>query len=238
MSVFDRFEVLSFDVYGTLIDFEGGILEAMKPVLKAHSVHLSDEQILEVYGEIEARIQDDEFIPYREVLRNAVLAFGERFGFMPSVSETNCLLDSFESWRPFPDVVESLEKLKQRFQLAILSNVDDALFAVSAKHLDVAFDWVITSQQARSYKPSAGAFEFAVQQIGVSPEKILHISNSMYHDIIPARAFGLSTLWVNGRPYMAGFGAIPPVSGCPDFEVPDLQTMVSIMGLKTIEKRI
>jgi 2-haloacid dehalogenase len=238
MSVFDIYEVLSFDVYGTLIDFEQGILEALKPVLKDHNIFLSGEQILELYGEIEARIQEDKFSKYRGVLRKVVREFGERFDFTPSSTEMNCLVNSLGTWMPFLDIVESLKTLKKKYQLAIFSNIDDDLFSLSAKHLDVDFDWVITSEQAKSYKPSLESFKFAIRKIGVSPEKILHISCSMYHDIIPARALGLSTVWVNGRSYMAGFGSTPPVSGSPDFEVPDLKTLVSIMGLRVIEERI
>lgn len=238
MSVFDIYDVLSFDVYGTLIDFEHGILGALKPVLRTHNVNLSDEQILEVYGEIEARIQEGKFIKYREVLRKAVREFGDRFGFMPSPSELNCLVNSLGTWLPFPNVVESLQILKKKYRLAIISNIDDDLFSLSAKHLDVDFDWVVTSEKARNYKPSLRSFKFATEKIGVSHEKILHISCSMYHDIVPARALGLSTVWVNGRSYMAGFGATPPVSGCPDFEVPDLKTLVYVMGLNVIEERI
>jgi 2-haloacid dehalogenase len=238
MSVFDEYEVLSFDVYGTLIDFEQGILGALKPVLKGHSVQLIDEQILELYGEIEASIQEGEFIPYKEVLRNVVLEFGERFDFSPSPSELNCLVNTLWGWMPLPHVVESLKILKQKYRLAIISNIDDDLFSLTAQHLGVDFDWIITSEQAQSYKPSVHTFKFALEKIDVSPEKMLHISNSMYHDIIPARALHMSTVWVNERPYMAGFGATPPVSGSPDFEVPDLQTMLSIMNLNVVEKRI
>jgi 2-haloacid dehalogenase len=238
MSVFDTFEVLSFDVYGTLIDFEQGILRALKPVLKSHGVQLIDEQILELYGEIEAEIQEGEFIQYKRVLRNSVREFGNRYDFTPSSSELNCFVSSLGTWVPFPHVVESLQTLKKKYRMAIISNIDDNLFALSAQHLGVDFDWIITSEQAKCYKPFLQSFEFAMEKIGVSPEKILHISNSMYHDIVPARSLGLSTVWVNGRSYMAGFGATSPVRGCPDFEVPDLQILVSIMGFDAIEKRI
>jgi 2-haloacid dehalogenase len=238
MNIFELYEVLSFDVYGTLIDFEQGILDALKTVLKTHQIHLSDEQILELYGEIEARIQEEKFSKYKDVLRKVVGEFGERFYFTPSSTELNCLVHSLGTWMPFPEIVESLTTLKKKYQLAIFSNIDDDLFSLSAQYFDVDFDWVITSEQAKHYKPSLESFKFAIKKIGVSPDKILHISCSMYHDIIPARALGLSTVWVNGRSYMAGFGSTPPVSGSPDFEVPDLKTLVSIMGLHVIEESI
>jgi 2-haloacid dehalogenase len=237
MNMFDIYEVLSFDVYGTLINFEKGILRNLKPVLENHNINLNDEQILQLYGEIEARIQEEEFVKYREILKKTVIAFGDRFGFTPSLSERNCLVDSLGTWKPYPDTVETLQILKKKYKLAIISNIDDDLFSLSAKHLKVEFDWVITAEQAKSYKPSDRTFKFAIKKIGVSPERILHISNSAYHDIIPAKSLGLSTIWINGRPYMAGFGATPPISGSPDFEVPDLKSLIYIMGLKVIEKK-
>jgi 2-haloacid dehalogenase len=237
MNIFDIYKVLSFDVYGTLINFEQGILRNLKPVLESHNIHLNDEQILQLYGEIEARIQEEEFVKYKEILRKIVLAFGDRFGFTPSSYERDCLVASLGTWKPYPDTVMTLQVLKKKYKLAIISNIDDDLFSLSAKHLNVNFDWVITTEQAKSYKPSEHTFKFAIEKIGISPEKIIHISNSAYHDIIPAKSLGLSTIWVNGRPYMAGFGATQPVSGSSDFEVPDLKSLINIMGLNVIEKK-
>jgi len=164
MSVFDVYGVLSFDVYGTLIDFERGILGALKPVLKSHGVQLSDEQILEVYGESEAEIQEGKFMPYKDVLRNVVREFSKKFNFTPSSSELGCLVSSLGTWMPLPHVVESLQTLKKKYRLAIISNIDDDLFALTAKHLGVTFDWVITSEQAQSYKPSLHTFKFALKK--------------------------------------------------------------------------
>ena len=101
--------------------------------------------------------------------------------------------------RPFPDTVEALRTLKQNFKLAIISNIDDDLFALSAKRLDVEFDWIITAEKAKSYKPSLHNFELAFQTIGVEPKAILHVAQSIYHDIVPAKSLGLSTVWVNRR---------------------------------------
>jgi len=151
------------------------------------------------------------------VLRRVAIEIGSGFGFVPSPSELNCLVDSLKNWMPFPDTVEALQTLKKRFKLAIISNIDDDLFAMSAKHLKVGFDWLITAERVGSYKPALSNFEFALGMMRVSPGKVLHIAQSIYHDIIPARALGLSTVWVNRR---------------PDLEVPDLKTLVSIIGEK------
>jgi 2-haloacid dehalogenase len=228
---FNKYEVLSFDCYGTLIDWEIGILAALRPVFAAHNINLTDEQILNLYAEIELRAEEGKFAKYREVLRKVVGELGSRLGFVPSPPELDCLVDSLKNWRPFPDTVEALRALKKTFKLAIISNIDGDLFALSAKQLEVEFDWVITAEQAKSYKPSLHNFKFAVERIGVSPEKILHIAQSIYHDIIPAKILGLSTVWVNRREGKEGFGATPPARARPDLEVPDLKTLVSIMEL-------
>lgn len=232
---FNKYEVMSFDCYGTLIDWENGILEAIRPVFMAHNIKISDEHILKLYAEIESAIEKGEFIKYREVLRKVMHEMSNRFGFVPSTFELDCLVDSLKNWMPFPDTVEALQTLKKRFKLAIISNIDDDLFALSAKHLEVEFDWVITAEQIRSYKPALRNFELAIQKIGVPIQKILHIAQSIYHDVIPAKALGLSTIWVNRRKDKAGFGATPPATGQPDLEVADLKTLVSIMCQKGVK---
>jgi len=186
---------------------------------------------LELYAEIEAKIEKGKYVEYREVLRKVMLQFGNQLGFVPSASELDCLVESLRNWLPFPDTVKALQILKKKYRLAIISNIDNDLFAFSAKHLKVKFDWVITAEQAKSYKPSLHNFKFAIDRIGVSPEKILHIAQSIYHDIIPAKKIGLSTVWVNRRKGKTGSGATLPARGKPDLEVSDLETLVSIMEL-------
>jgi 2-haloacid dehalogenase len=227
----NKYEVLSFDCYGTLVDWESGILAALGPVFATHNINPTDGEILKLYTEIERRAEEDKFSEYKEVLRRVVREIGNRLGFVPSPPELNCLVDSLKNWRPFPDTFGALQTLKKTFKLAIISNIDDDLFAFSAKHLKVEFDWIITSEQAKSYKPSLHNFKFAIERIGVSPEKILHVAQSIHYDIIPARILGLSTVWVNRKKSKEGFGATPPESVYPDLEVPDLKTLVSIIEL-------
>ena len=225
---FKRYEVLSFDCYGTLIDWESGILAALRPVLKGHALELEDERLLRLYAELESQAEEGEFIKYREVLREVVRGLGRELGFTPSPSELDCLVASLGDWPPFPDTVEALQALRRRYRLAIISNVDDDLFALTARRLGVEFDWVITAEQVGSYKPSQHNFKFALERIGVAPDKVLHIAQSIYHDIVPAKALGLATVWVSRS---GGPGATPPAHGRPDLEVPDLGTLVSMMGL-------
>ncbi len=220
-----KFRVLTFDCYGTLIDWESGILNALLPVLFRRDVALSDAEILQLYAKLEAGAETGPYVKYRDVLRKVMQGFSDRFGFSPSEEELNALGDSVKNWKPFPDTVEALLELKQRFKLAVISNIDDALFAESARHLRIRFDWVITAEQVRSYKPSENNFRKALEKIGVSPEKILHVAQSVYHDIVPAKNMGLASVLVRRR----GAGATLPAEGKPDLEVPDLKTFASMV---------
>lgn len=226
---FNQYEVLSFDCYGTLIDWESGMLAALGPVLAGHNIPLNDREVLEQFAAFEPEQQQGEYIKYREVLRRVVQQFGDRLGFVPSPTELNSLADSLPHWPPFPDTVEALKTLKQHFKLAIISNIDDDLFAATAKQLQVEFDWIITAEQVKSYKPSPNNFRQAIARIGIAPDKILHIAASLYHDIAPANALGLPSVWVNRRAGQAGSGAALPTQAQPDLEVPDLRTLVNLI---------
>ena len=134
-------------------------------------------------------------------------------------------------WKPFSDTVEALEALKERYKLAIISNVDDGLFALTACHLEVEFDWIITAEQVGTYKPSKNNFEIALERMGIQKGKLLHAAESLFHDIAPATELGISTVWVHRRTEKEGFGATPPAGAKPDLEVPDLKTLVSAASL-------
>jgi 2-haloacid dehalogenase len=227
---FSRYEALTFDCYGTIMDWEQGILSALKPVLAAHQVELTDSQILELFAQLEGEIEAGNYQPYRQVLRQVMQQFGEKLGFIPTSDQLDCLADSIQNWQPFPDSIDALNRLKQQFKLVIISNIDDDLFAFTAKRLGVSFDFVITALQAKSYKPSTHNFEFAFEKTGIPRDKILHVAQSIYHDIVPAKALGLSTVWVNRRHDQAGFGATLPASSQPDLEVPNLETLAKLVS--------
>ncbi len=194
---FTKFQVLSFDCYGTLIDWESGILSALRPILATHSKTIADAQVLKIYSELEAEGEHGDYRPYRDVLESVVRRFGKRLEFTPTDAEARSLYESLASWQPFPDTVPALHDLKKRYQLAIISNVDDDLFAATARRLEVKFDHVITAQQAQAYKPSLRVFNLARQRMGVTPEHWLHAAQSVFHDVIPARLLGIATVWVN-----------------------------------------
>jgi 2-haloacid dehalogenase len=225
---FMEFRALSFDCYGTLIDWESGILGAMRPILAAHHKSLPDSALLELYGELEAQAEEGEFRPYREVLQSVVRAFGERLEFAPAGPEISSLPDSLAGWKPFPDTVAALHRLQSRYQLAVISNVDDELFAPTAAKLEVKFDHIITAQQARAYKPSPSIFKLAEKRIGVTRAQWLHVAQSVYHDVVPASSLGIANVWVNRRSPRTGAGTAKAASAHPDLEVPDLQTLAGL----------
>jgi 2-haloacid dehalogenase len=227
----DQFTVLTFDCYGTLIDWEAGLSDALRPILAGHGIALSAEKALELYGELEAEAERGEYQEYKAVLRKVLAGMGARLGFRPTASELEQFPFSIKDWPAFADSPRALQALKKRFKLAILSNIDDDLFAFSNQRLQVQFDWIITAKQVQSYKPSLNNFRQAIERIGLPQQQILHVAQSLFHDIAPARSLGLATVWVNRRHGQPGFGATPPADATPDLEVPDLQTLAHSAGL-------
>ena len=229
---FGEFEAISFDCYGTLIDWEQGIVGCLQPILQARGINVENESLLAIYADAEAAIEQkafNEYIPYREVLRLVTARIARKLGFEPTDAEQTALAESIADWAAFPDTVESLRALKRRFRLAIISNIDDDLFEKSARHLLVEWDWAITAQQSRAYKPSELMFHYALEQIGLPKEKILHIAQSIYHDIVPASRLGQTAIRINRRGGKSGFGATPPAQGKPAMEFPDLRSLVSFI---------
>jgi 2-haloacid dehalogenase len=222
------FEVLTFDCYGTLVDWESGITLALGELLAARGIELEREALLALYAQFEPAAQKGAFRPYREVLASIVARFGARFGFSPTAQERNALAASLGGWPVFADTRDALRRLAERYRLAVLSNIDDDLFALTAPHLGVEFETVITAQQVRSYKPEAAHFEAAIRRLGPR-RRMLHVAQSLFHDIAPARRLGLATVWVD-RQRAAGSGATPQATATADLEVPDLATLARLAG--------
>jgi 2-haloacid dehalogenase len=221
---FRSFQAITFDCYGTLIDWESGILRVLRPLLFEHGRPVADQEILALFAELEPAIQSAAYRPYRFVLEEVVRGVGQRFGFSVSTDEVRSLAASLKSWTPFPDTVAALCALKGKYRLGIISNIDDDLFSETGRQLHVAFDWVITAEQARAYKPARAIFELALKKIGFPPAKLLHVGQSVFHDVIPAKQMGMSTVLVTRR----GPGAVKQASAQPDLEVADLKTLAEM----------
>jgi 2-haloalkanoic acid dehalogenase type II len=193
-----RFDVLTFDCYGTLIDWERGIAGAFEAAAHADGVTLDRDAVLRAYHELEPRVQAERYRRYRDVLALAARAVADRLGWKLAPGREAFLPDSLPTWPPFPDTNDALRRLKEAgHRLMILSNVDDDLLAGTRRHLAVDFDAVITAQQVGSYKPAPGHFTAARTQIGRAPW--LHVAQSYFHDVQPARALGISSAWINRK---------------------------------------
>jgi len=227
---FSRFEILTFDCYGTLIDWEAGMLPVLRRILAAHSKQIDDATLFALYGEFEHRSEQGTFQPYREVLASVVRQFGTQFEFTPTPEEVRSLPDSLAKWKPWPDTVAALRQLKTRFRLAIFSNVDDDLFAATRPQLGVDLDEVITAQQAQAYKPSLKFFELALSRIHAPAHRVLHVAQSIYHDVVPAQSLGLATVWVNRPSARPGAGAAKSAEAKPDLAVRSLEELAAVAG--------
>ena len=225
---FDRFEVLSFDCYGTLIDWERGILEATRRLLHPHDIDPRDDAVLEAFARHEQQLEAGPFQSYRGILTGVARAIGAEHGLDLDDAETADFGASVADWPAFPDSPAALARLATGFRLAVVTNCDDDLFAASALRLGVAFDEVVTAQQVGSYKPAPRHFEVMFERLGIPRERILHVAQSLFHDHVPAKALGLTTVWVDRRGGRTGSGATPPAEANPDLVVPDLASLADL----------
>jgi len=231
MIPFEHFTHLTFDCYGTLIDWESGILAAVVPVLARRGVAAEAEQLLRLYVKYEAEQEAGPYKLYREVLQGVMAGIASELGFVPTAAELQALPDSVGHWPPFADTVAALRRLQTRYKLVIISNIDDLMFAETNVLLQVTFDDIITAQQVGSYKPALHNFHVALARLGVPLQQVLHVAQGLYHDHVPAKALGLTTVWVNRPSRLPGTGLALPVQVSPDLEVPDLQSLVDMIGL-------
>jgi 2-haloacid dehalogenase len=211
---YSGFDALTFDCYGTLVDWERGILAALP-------AGLDEDRVLEAFAEFEAELEGGPYLRYREVLERCYDGLAVRFGFEPRDAARSAFGDSVGDWPPFPDTPDALARLKERFKLGVITNCDDDLFARTNARLGVEFDWVITAQQVGAYKPDPRGFETAFARMDVPRERILHVAQSLFHDHVTAKRLGLTTVWIDRRGGRAG-GATPPAEAKPDATFPSM----------------
>jgi 2-haloacid dehalogenase len=216
---FESIRLITFDCYGTLIDWENGMLAALRPMFSRDGRKTDDAKLLELYGEIEAELESGSYLPYRQVLAQTAQEMGRRLGVEVSQQQGGEFAESFTRWKPFVDTPSALQSLARRFRLAIISNVDDDLFAETRKKLPVDFAFVVTAQQMRSYKPVLQNFHEALRRSGLEKSQVLHAGQSLYHDIAPANALGIMNVWVNRPSIRPGSGAARPGTATPTYQV-------------------
>ncbi len=229
------FDALTFDCYGTLIDWESGIAAALRTWAEGRGIEADDNALLEAFSRHENRIEAEHpAMLYPEVLERTLRDVATDYGMTASAEEEKIFGASVEHWPAFPDSAEALAYLKRHYKLVIVSNIDRASFAHSNAKLGVEFDLVITAEDVGSYKPAPAHFERAfaeLDKLGVPKEKILHTAQSLFHDHVPAKnRFGMTSIWINRRMGKPGGGATkkPPEDVTPDWQVPTMAAMVEL----------
>jgi len=222
---FAPIDVLTFDCYGTLVDWESGLLSALRAVVGNAG---TDDDLLEAYGRAEAKAEAGDWLPYRDVLQMGLTAVCAERGVVPTHRQLAGFGASVAEWPAFPDSAAALAKLRRRFTLGVVTNCDNDLFAASNRKLGEPFEWIITAQQAQSYKPSRHNFELALERIGRPARSVLHVAQSLYHDHVPAQAMGLATAWINRRHDRPGLGATPGASATPNLVAPDMASFAKL----------
>jgi 2-haloacid dehalogenase len=222
------FEALSFDCYGTLIDWEAGLSAVLVPWARDHGLTLTSEQLLTEYAWFEAAVEAEHpALLYPDVLARSMQLLGTKLDAEVSSEDAARLGGSVPDWPAFPDSRDALLALGERFRLIILSNVDRASFAASSTWLGATFASVITAQDVGSYKPSPRNFDALAAEaarLGIGPGRLLHVAQSLFHDHLPAKRAGLPTAWINRRHDRPGWGATPapPAPVTPDWEFPSM----------------
>jgi 2-haloalkanoic acid dehalogenase type II len=192
------FDVVTFDCYGTLVDWESGISAAFAEAARASGGRAPPEEAVRLHAEIEPSVQALAWRPYREVLAETARRMAARLGFDLAPGAADRFGASPPSWPPFADTAPVLERMARHgYRLGILSNVDDDLLAATLFRFPVRFELVVTAERVRSYKPSRGHFDEARRTIGDA--RWLHAAQSLFHDVAPARALGIPAAWVNRK---------------------------------------
>lgn len=226
----ESFGALSFDCYGTLIDWETGILGELTPWAASHAIATTSDELLAVFSAHESAVElEQPTARYPDILAMTLERIADHFGVTTASAERISFGSSVSRWPAFADSAAALTRLHQHYELIILSNVDRASFAASNERLGVAFDLIITAEDVGSYKPSAANFRAlldGVASIGIDVPGLVHVAQSLYHDHVPAKAHGLPTVWIDRRQDRPGFGATPPpqTDVRPDWTFPSMRT--------------
>jgi 2-haloacid dehalogenase len=220
-------ELISFDCYGTLVDWKKGILDTLVPLFDDYLLDISREEIFQLFIKFDAEILNSDFIFYRNVLREIMKRFSSHLKINMMENDLDCLVKSLPTWPVFEDTAETLRKLKNHYTLALITNSDNDLVEKTLNFLGVHFDYVITSSQLGTYKPSGNNFYRALEAFDLPAGKIIHVAQSIYHDIIPCNELGIQNMWVNR------YNEPSPVDEIekPGAEINTLSEMVTLLNV-------
>jgi 2-haloacid dehalogenase len=219
-----RLKLLSFDVFGTLINVRDGSYPAFERILReAGATGVDVKAFWESWEERNIRAYWGPYRPYKEICRDSLAATFEAFGIQGRPETISHYFDAFSRFKLYPDVVDTLDRLSRRFKLAVVSNIDDDLLA--ATPLKRTFDLVCTAERARGYKPDGTLFRYLLANAGVAAKEILHAGQSQFTDMVGAKPLGLTVAWINRRGV-----ALRPEVPRPDFEYPDIRSLIALVG--------
>ncbi len=218
-----RFPWVTFDCYGTLIDWDTGIRTFLRDLLARKGVVVDLDALHRRWEAIQFDLIQQDYRPYKDILRLSLEVTLREFGIPYSPEDGDAFAASMPTWRPFPDVPPTLRELKSHARIAIISNTDNDILAASVRLMGVEFDALVTAEDARVYKPNPAIFSFALQRIGESPDRILHVAFGFHYDLAPAKEVGMVTCWLNRR------GEPMPEGVVPDFVLTDFRQLPQLV---------
>lgn len=219
-------EILTFDCYGTLIDWESGLRRELRDLAGLHGVAVSEDALLDEWEAIQFDLISGSYRPYREVLRESLTATFHRRGVELPRAEADRLGQAIGTWQPFDDAAEVLPRLQARYKLGILSNIDDCMLAQSVARLGIRFDQLVTAQQVKSYKPAAAHFREAMARFGRPAKAFLHCAFGFKYDQTPALAAGMQTVWIKRPGWIRD-----DEHTVPTYEVADLNELAALLEI-------
>src|ERR1700739_3172507 len=215
---------VTFDVYGTLIDWETGIYEAFAKEAQRDGLEIDRATLIPMFHEIEREIEGGSYELYAEVLRSTALEIAKRLEWPLEPSRSGFLPDSVQRWQPFKETNTQLQKLAKKYKLGLLSNIDDKLLGQTRRHIPTDFDLVVTAQQVRSYKPEPAHFTECARRMG-GKRGWGHVASSHYHDVVPRAKQRVPVIWVNRRKEVLDASQRKPTA-----EVPNLKEVAKMLG--------
>src|SRR5438552_115653 len=216
---------LTFDVYGTLIDWETGVYEAFAAEAARDGIDLDRATLLSIFHEIEREIEAGSYELYAEVLRRTAIEIAKRLDWPLEPSRSGFLPESVQRWQPFRETNAQLQKLAKKYKLGLLSNIDDKLLGQTRRHIPIDFDLVVTAQQVRSYKPEGAHFTECARRIG-GKRGWVHVASSYYHDVVPCLKQRVPVIWVNRAKE-----TLEPSQKKPTVEVGNLREVAKLLGV-------
>jgi 2-haloacid dehalogenase len=215
---------VTFDVYGTLIDWETGIYEAFAKEAERDGVEIERGVLIPLFREISREIEGGSYELYAEVLRRTAIEIAKRIGWALEPSRSGFLPESVQRWQPFRETNPQLAKLAKKYKLGLLSNIDDKLLGQTRRHIPTDFDLVVTAQQVRSYKPEPAHFTECARRMG-GKRGWVHVAGSYYHDVLPCLKQRVPTIWVNRAKQ-----SLEPSQKKPTAEVTNLREAAKLLG--------